>query len=146
MISICNKCFQRYQLIEKDEDQHLLLELREVKPRVTCPRCNHGHCNLVLVPELEKIKGPCLSLTIKQFYQATHGMGLPDEMLPATELNHFLLNRELSDAVLEERNGKVYLHELAFKDGTVVHLSAGLFGAQVLKVTKRLGGLAWQRT
>lgn len=92
--------------------------------------------------EMKKMAGdprlkPPLPITVQELFKAVKGGGLPDEIPKSFELSVALFKSEKVKSVFMEQDGKdIYLHEVRFENGAVIHLSAGRRGAQVLKVTK----------
>jgi hypothetical protein len=107
-----------------------------------CPRKCGGKINIVGEPTISNMVKdrrlrPAMSLTGKQLYQAVLGMGLPDEIVQdPTVLDSLLRSSKVTSVDIQEDNGALFLHELRLENGCVVHLTSGLRGAQVLKITK----------
>lgn len=107
-----------------------------------CPALCGG--SILLVPddtvkamsEDARLKSPTV-LTGKQLYQAVMGLGLPEEIPSSPELVDavFRANKVVS-VDLEKIQEKIYLHEIRFDNGVVLHLASGSKGAQVLRVSK----------
>lgn len=142
--SLCNGCFQPFQLLVEPNDVHLVKEIAdEAGDTCPCPRLCGGRINLVGDPVIgamakdRRLKQP-MSITGKQLYQAVNGMGLPDEVPKSGEVVNAILiaNNVVKASWEEDPSGNIYLHELTLKNGMVVHLTSGARGAQVLKVTK----------
>ncbi len=123
-------------------DTELMKTMMDEALTVSCPRLCGGRINVVnsvgvmtmaMAPGLR----PPMSLTAKELFRAVKGGGLPDEIEkdPVT-IQALLKSSPVVEAVVEEVNGKVYLHELKLAAGTTIHLASGLRGAQVLKITK----------
>lgn len=78
-----------------------------------------------------------MRVTGKQLYQAVNGLGLPDEIPSSVEvLEALLVGSDVVETITEEFNKAVFLHEIKLKNGSTIHLGAGLKGAQVLKITR----------
>lgn len=110
----------------------------------TCPCPSLCGGSILLVPddtvqalsEDARLKPPTV-LTGKQLYQAVMGLGLPEEIPSSAELidSIFRANKVVS-VDLEKVQEKIYLHEIRFDNGVVLHLASGLKGAQVFRVSK----------
>lgn len=139
--SVCNSCLQPYELILEASELPLIKQLTDESGHTTpCPRLCGGRINIVGDPTItemgKKLKAP-MQISGRDLYQAVNGMGLPDEIPSSPELiQSLLLSEKVKKVSVEEHNGKFYLHEIQLSGGTTLHLSAGLKGAQVLKVTK----------
>jgi hypothetical protein len=141
--SLCNSCLQPYTILVQSSDVHLLKQIAdEAGHTCPCPRLCGGAINLIGDPIIDqmsedrRLKDP-INLTAKELYQAVGGMGLPDEVPKDLSVIRALLQASpVKNAMLEEVNGKFYLHELHLQDGVVIHLCSGGRGAQVLKITK----------
>lgn len=141
--ALCNSCLQPFELrIEPAEVALVKQVASEDGTTCPCPKLCGGAINLVGDPTISamahdgRMREPSI-ITGKQLYQAIMGMGLPAEVPSSTEVVDamFKANRVVKiDA--ESNNGKVYLHEIHFENGVVVHLAAGIKGAQVLRMTK----------
>lgn len=107
-----------------------------------CPRLCGGSINLVLDPTIvamstdKRLRDPIL-LTGTELYQAVNGMGLPDE-IPKDPIvvQSLLKSSAIAAVVVEEVNGKIYLHEMILDTGVTIHLGSGQRGAQIIKLTK----------
>lgn len=106
-----------------------------------CPRLCGGKINLIGEPPLDlekqiRLKEP-MHLTGKQLWVAVQGAGLPDELTQDPTVVEALLKANKVEKVeLEQWGDKVFLHELHLENGVVIHLTGGVKGAQVLKLTK----------
>lgn len=107
-----------------------------------CPRLCGGTINLVGDPGIEKIidgvklREP-LSITGTELYRAVSGMGLPDEINFNEDVAvSFLKSNRIVEVKTEAYNDRVYINELKLDNGYTIHLSAGIKGAEILKVTK----------
>jgi hypothetical protein len=138
--SCCNSCFTSYEVKIEPEQRMLIAHLAGTDGMATCPRCGVGRLNLLnddgISQFADKLKEP-IHLTGEEFYQASHGMGLPDEIPGSPELVEALLKSSAVVGVsLEQVGTRIYLHELRLAGGSTIHLCAGGRGAQVLKVTR----------
>jgi hypothetical protein len=141
--SLCNTCLQPFELMLEASDLPLIKQISDPEGNLApCPRLCGGFINLVGEPTLtvmakdRRLKKP-LRIGGKELYQAVNGLGLPDEIPSSSELIQALLKSEtVKKAIIEDSNGRLYLHELHMSGGTIIHLTGGLKGAEVLKVTK----------
>lgn len=141
--SLCSSCLQSFTLIVETAEVPLVKEIASEDGNMCpCPRLCGGTINLTWDPVMKAMATDSrlkqsMNLTGKQLYQAIMGMGLPDEV-PRTPdtIDSILRANKVSSTSIEERDGKMYLHELHLENGYVVHLASGLKGAQVLKITK----------
>lgn len=142
ILSLCQSCFQKYELLIEASDLPLLKEISDQHGYTCpCPRLCGGTINLTGNSISEIVEGKQLAepifLTGKELYKAVKGMGLPDEIRLDTKTAEFMLtSSSIKDADIEEYKGHYYLHELLLANGVVIHLAAGLKGAQILKITK----------
>jgi hypothetical protein len=143
VFSLCNTCWQSYDLLIESGDAPLIKEISDEQGHTcACPRLCGGVINLVGNPiykEAMKRKNiaPTMSLTAKSLYKAVNGLGLPDELPKSQEIVESMLKaNRIAEVSLEEINGKFYIHELRLENGVTLHLSSGIRGAQVLKMTK----------
>jgi hypothetical protein len=142
--SLCNTCFQRFELRVEPSDVALLRQLNDGHGLANCPRLCGGKINLGNPSEdtfREMARSPLLKepvpITAKELFKAVKGGGLPDEIPKSYELGVALFKAHKVKSVFMEQDGKnIYLHEIRFEDGSVMHLAAGMRGAQVLKITK----------
>lgn len=143
ILSLCNTCLQPYQLMIEPGEVALVRQIAsEDGLTCPCPRSCKGQINLVGDPTIaamaddRRLREP-LTLTGKQLYQAVQGLGLPDEVPKDTQVldSLFRANKVLK-VDLEEHQGKIYLHEIHFENGMVIHLASGHKGAQILRVDK----------
>jgi hypothetical protein len=142
IVTACNACYQRYEILVRPHEQHLIASLGDADGLCACPRLCGGKVLLRTDPGfLEVLKNmalaPTISITGTELYQATNGLGLPDEIPKDTSvLDALMKEKVIEDLVWEQADGRFYLHEMKLSSGFRVHLSAGGRGAQVLKVTK----------
>ncbi len=138
--SACATCLRSFSLMIEPADVSLVKEIADDDgDSCPCPSMCGGTINLVgppKVPENVQLKDT-INLTGRQLYQAVNGLGLPDE-LPRTgeTVEAALFSNTVTKAVIEEHQGKVYLHELHLDTGDVLHLASGSKGAQVFKIVK----------
>lgn len=139
--SLCNTCFQPFQLLLQASDANLMKELMDNNGLADCPRLCGGKINLIGEPPLDleknvRLKEP-MHLTGKQVWVAVQGAGLPDEIpQDPTVVESLLKANQVVGVELERWGEKLFLHELHLENGVVVHLTGGVKGAQVLKLTK----------
>lgn len=141
--SLCNSCFQPFQLLLQASDVDLVKQVADEEGRTClCPRLCGGRINLMGDPVIadmakdQRLREP-IDLTGKQLYQAINGMGLPDEVPKhVLTVEAMLKSNKVVGTVMEEVNNRIYLHELVLSNGITIHLAAGQRGAQVLRLTK----------
>ena len=139
--SICNSCFQQYEILIQASDTALVKEITDNLGLVVCPRLCGGKIALLdvgLPPQIGplRLKAP-IRLTGKQLWKAVNGAGLPDELETDPDVvKALLISSKVSRVDVEQHNGNLFIHEIELENGIVLHLSSGLKGAQVLKVTK----------
>jgi len=143
LLSLCNSCFQAYEIILGAGDMELMKSLTQGDSTAACPRGCGGRINMApndtILAMAGKFKEP-LHLTGIELYQALGGMGLPDEVPKDPEVIAALLKANKVVAVSMETVGpRIYLHEITLENGMIIHLSSGARGASVLKVTKPHG-------
>lgn len=150
ILSLCQTCLQKYDILVENSDVDLIKELSdETGTTCPCPRQCGGTINLVGNGLVDSIRGKQLKdsihLTGKELYKAVHGAGLPDEFPSNDEIIRSLLlaNKiESVDVEIENMNlgPKFYLHEIRLSNGVTIHLGAGRLGAEVLKITRSTNG------
>jgi len=141
--SLCQSCLQSYRLMIVPEEIQLIKQIADETGHLApCPRLCGGTINLVGEPGIEKViegvrlREP-LTITGTELYRAVNGAGLPDEVNVRVEVVcAFLESCKVVGVKTETNNGKVYLHELTLDNGVTLHLSAGIKGAEILKMTK----------
>lgn len=141
--ALCNSCLTPFQLMIEPGEVALVKQIAsEDGTTCPCPKLCGGAINLVGDPTISamaadgRMREP-YTVTGKQLYQAVLGMGLPAEVPKSFEVVDamFKANRVVKiDA--ETHNGKVYIHEIHFENGVIIHLASGTKGAQVLRMTK----------
>jgi hypothetical protein len=140
--SLCNSCFQIYELRVEPEDMSLLKMVSNEETLCQCPRQCGGSINIVPSNAIKAMSKdarlrPPLPITVKELFKAVHGGGLPDEIPKSFEFSVALFKAHpVKDVSMEQDGEDIYLHEIRFADGSVLHLSAGRRGAKVLKITK----------
>jgi hypothetical protein len=138
--AICNHCFTRFEIrLDVQRDATLLKQIAPTEMVCDCPRNCGGKINLTNDEGLDRLQAPLappLSISVTELYQALHGFPLPDEVPKDRVVIKSLLQGQVRDAVVEEHNGRFYLHEILMQSGVVLHLAAGGRGAQVFKITK----------
>ena len=141
LLSTCNSCLTRFEILVEPKDIGLIKQVADASGNTApCPRLCGGRINLTGNPILDTVapmmKEP-LHLTATQYFQAVKGLGLPDEIPHDKDVITALLRAyAVVDTVLQEDNGKFYLHEIHLSNGIILHLGAGLRGAIVIKITK----------
>lgn len=130
----CSGCGSSFNLIISAEDIPLIEHI-EKGGEYQCPRL----CGSYIKPSSGKSNSAknALTLTGVQLYQASFGMGLPDEVPKDTVVVDSLLkSSRVVGTVTELKSGRVYLHEITLENGTTIHLASGARGSEVLKITK----------
>lgn len=138
--SVCSSCLRSFNLMVEPTDIQLVKEIADDEGNTCpCPSLCGGSINLVgppTVPENVHVKAP-INLTGRQLYQAVNGLGLPEELPRTVEsVEKALVSHVVTKVVVEEHQGKVYLHEFHLATGDVLHLASGSKGAQVLRIVK----------
>jgi len=141
LCTLCNSCHECFDIVIAPDMGHLIAQLANEDGVAECPRHCGGKILLTggqamqLLAQAEK--GPHTNLTAVELYRAIHGAGLPDEIPKSGELVEAMLKtHKVKDAIVEEVGERIYLHELLLENGSIIHLTAGGRGAQVLKVTR----------
>lgn len=142
--ALCESCLQRYEIRVALQEKALLDQLT-IEKAGKCPKCQGE----LVIDTQERIRAltagkelkEYVILTGTQFYQAVHGMPLPEELPQDAEtVVALLLTNRIEEVKVEKLGERIYLHELLLSNGLTVHLCAGGRGAQVLKVTRRADG------
>lgn len=140
--SVCNTCFQVYEVHSEPTDTSLLKEIISEDLMAPCPRLCGGQINMVTSGQITalandpRLKAP-LPITAKELFKAVKGAGLPDEIPKSEDVVSLLFGAaRVHGVTTESLNGHVYLHEIKFENGAVLHLASGMRGAEVLKITK----------
>lgn len=141
--SLCNSCLQPFTIIVQADEARLVRGI--VDPdgfTAPCPRKCGGKINIIGDPVIEemakdrRLRDP-MTITGLELYQACFGMGLPDEIPKSAEtVTALLLAHRIKSVDIESDANRFYLHEIRLDNGTIVHLSAGSKGAQILKITR----------
>jgi len=141
--ALCQTCLQPYRLMISASEVNLIRQISDSSGHTApCPRKCGGTINLVgdatIDAMTEKLKPP-MSITGVELFRAVNGMGLPDEIVKDIDtFQALLIASKVVGAVVDlAGEGRIYLHELHLENGMTIHLSAGLKGAEVLKITKR---------
>jgi hypothetical protein len=138
--TLCNSCYSRFDIVVDPDSGHLVAQLADEDGLANCPKLCGGKINLTMDKTITGIahqQREQYHLTALELYRACHGAGLPDEVPKSGELVDSMLKaHKVKDALVEEHGGRIYLHELRLENGSVIHLTAGGRGAQVLKVTR----------
>lgn len=141
-LTVCNTCFQPYELSIDPGSTALVKELLDESETVACPRLCGGR---ILVSDSEAMaalaKDPRLKLPLRisaeELYKAVKGAGLPDEIPNAPEVVESLLLANAVIGVELASDGKhVGISELRLANKTIIHLTSGRLGAEVLKITR----------
>lgn len=140
--SLCNSCFHVFEIFSEPEDAIFLKELVKDDMTCKCPRLCGGRINLMGSPTINalasdpRLKEP-MHITAKELFRAVHGGGLPDEIPKSTDFVELLFKSSpVAEVRMQQLGARIYIHEIRFQDGKVLHLSSGLRGAEVLKITK----------
>lgn len=143
--ALCQSCLQPYRLMISPEEVPLIRQISENGGHTApCPRQCGGSINLVGDPAIDaltenaRLKDP-MTITGTELYRAVNGSGLPDELPKNVEtIEAMLVAHKVEGVVIEAAvDGRMYLHELHLANGTAIHLTSGLKGAEVLKITRR---------
>lgn len=147
--SICNSCFQAFEIACAPQNpaddsvvSAMLADGLLVEGMLPCPKGCGGRINFFADETIDQlVLGPNmrepLSLTVAELYKALHGGGLPEEIPKSAEVVDALLRANMiASADVEERSGRVYLHVLRLSNGLNIHLSPGVYGAQVTKIVR----------
>jgi hypothetical protein len=141
--SLCNLCLQVYEIHSEPSDAHLLKEVVNDDLTCACPRLCGGYINILSSAATStlatdpRLKAP-MHLTAKELFRAVKGGGLPDEVPKSEDVIALLFQAsKVVDVRTQTLGNRVYLNEIHFENGQVLHLSSGLRGAEVLKITKR---------
>lgn len=142
--SLCQNCLQPFELVLEPVDVALIREISDKSGAFCpCPRLCGGKINVVPDPAIklmandQRLRAP-MALTGQELYKAVNGLGLPDEVPRTREtIEAHLLAYRITKIDLDERNGRFYLNELQLSNGVTIHLTSGLYGCQVLKLTKK---------
>ena len=139
--TLCNGCHERFDIIVAPDSGHLIAQLANEEGVTECPRHCGGKILLTGGEAMQLLAaaetGPHTHLNAVELYRAIHGAGLPDEIPKSGELVEAMLKtHKVKDATVEEVGDRIYLHELVLENGSIIHLTAGGRGAQVLKVTR----------
>ena len=138
--TLCNSCYTRFDIVVDPASGHLVAQLADEDGLAPCPKLCGGKICLtgdVTVTGIAHEVKEQFHLTAQELYRACHGAGLPDEVPKSGELIDSLLKaHRVRDALVEEHGERIYIHELRLENGSVIHLTAGGRGAQVLKVTR----------
>lgn len=142
--SLCNTCLQVYEISSEPSDAHLLKELVTEDLTCLCPKLCGGTINIlssVAISTLAtdpRLKEP-MHLNAKELFRAVKGGGLPDEIPKSPEVVALLFKASnVVDVMTQVLGSRVYIYEIHFENGHILHLSSGLRGAEVLKITKRV--------
>jgi hypothetical protein len=143
--TLCNTCFQVYEIRIEPYDKELFEELRSSMGSAQgckCPRLCGGYILLERSKEAQALaenkllKAP-LSISVTELFGALHGTGLPDEVPNSPEVvEALLLAHQVKKVDVQQEGKRIYLHEIHLSNGSVLHLAAGMRGCQVLKITK----------
>jgi hypothetical protein len=131
MLLRCTTCRAIFQL----EGQHDPLEGDLREGPVKCPFC----LQTSIVPTAVRDLGSCPhELTAEQFWQATHGFGLPDEIVTEPETVHAMLlaHRIVDTRLLKAPSGRVIIDSVLLDNGITLHFTASGGGAVIFKSTR----------
>lgn len=139
--SLCNSCFQPFELLIQPSDVELVKQLADEEGHTApCPRLCGGRINLVGDPNIDgmrsKLKEP-IHVTGLQLFQAVNGLGLPDEV-PKDEvtIDSILKTNRVLSIDLDRSGDSYYLLRLKLENGISIHFTGSPRGARVLKITK----------
>lgn len=141
--ALCNSCLQPFQLMVEPGEVSLVKQIAsDDGTTCPCPKLCGGAINLVGDPVISamaadgRMREP-ISLSGKQLYQAVSGMGLPEEVPKNADIVDAMFKaNKVVKVDTETHHGRIYLHEIHFENGVVIHLASGAKGAHVLRMTK----------
>lgn len=142
LVTVCNSCLQPFELQVSPDETHLLKELLDDSDTIACPRLCGGR--VVLTPSKEltdlladsRLRDP-VRMTGKELYKAVNGGGMPDEVPASREAVEALLLAHPVIGVGMDVDGKhISINELRLSNRTIIHLTSGRLGAEVLKITR----------
>lgn len=148
---LCQSCLQPFELSVAPSEVPLIKDICDVKGELCpCPRLCGGKINLKGDETLKAMATdprlkPSMKLSGTELYQAVNGMGLPDEIVRDPLVIESLLKSQPIvdvDLVLDDSSKRVFLLELKLKNGVTIHLTGGVHGAEVLKITKEVSHVA----
>ena len=139
--SLCNTCFQGYEIQVYPDTTHLLRDLIEEDGCCPCPKDCGGRVNLLDSPEIKALATDprlvSIQLDIKEFFRAVMGAGLPDEIPTSPEAVDALLRTHRVVKTEVHQVGKfIALSRLVLENGLSLHLASGHGTAIILKITK----------
>jgi hypothetical protein len=140
--TLCNGCLQPFEIQVSPDETHLIKELLNETQEMKCPRLCGGSILFSNNPDFLSMAKDVrlketLRLTGKELYKAAMGFGLPDEIPMSKETVDAMLTSSPVIGVETEQVGKnIYLHELRLANKTIIHLTSGQQGSQVLKITR----------
>jgi len=129
----CHSCDAKFDL----RGDHEPLEEDVKKGAVKCPMC--FDYSVVLTSVKNKLKGQVpTELTKQQFWAATHGFGLPDELVTEPEVVEAMLlaHRVKKVNLAKTVSGHVVIYELGLDNGITLHFTASGAGAVIFKSTR----------
>ena len=140
--SICNGCLQVYEISSESTDTHLLKEIVQEDMMCVCPRLCGGRINILsssaitMMATDPRLREP-MHLSAKELFKAVKGGGLPEEIPKSAEVVELLFAAsKVKEVKLQSLGTRIFMHEIHFENGQILHLSSGLRGAEVLKITK----------
>jgi len=131
MLLRCPECHEQFQLI--GEHEALLNDLN--RGPVKCPVC----FSVSVVPTtIRKTGQPIAELTAQQFWTATNGFGMPDEIVTEPEtIEAMLLAHRIKGVKLHHTvSRRVVVSELELDNGITLHFTASGEGAVIFKSTR----------
>lgn len=131
---MCNSCAQRFSVwVKGEQDKNLINSITKEDGLITCPRLCGGQVTSmdVRAPGMKD----AMSLTAQELFTAVQGAGLRDELEKNPYVIEALLKAGIKSVDIETHQDKIYIHEIKV-NGSTIHLTAGIKGAMVLKVTK----------
>lgn len=142
ILSLCNSCLQPFQVTLLPREVDLLKTVVDDNGLCDCPKKCGGKISISRNETMhsmgsdQRLKAP-IPLTGMELYQAVMGTGLPAEIArDPVVVDALLKSNRVVKTDMTETNGKIYLNEIHLENGTVIHLTSGARGAQVLKLTK----------
>lgn len=133
MFMRCHNCQAKFEL----KGEHEPLDKDVAKGAVKCPMCFDFSVVRTSIKNKHKGQAPT-ELTKQQFWMATHGFGLPDELVTEPEaVEAMLLAHQVKRVKLGHTVSKhVIIYELELSNGITLHFTASGAGAVIFKSTR----------
>lgn len=127
----CSICKTTFRL----EGKHEPLEEDMAKGPVKCPLCLQPSVATSVSSMGEEADH---HLTMQEFWQATHGFGLPEEIVtePETVTAMLLAHEIIGVSAYRSRSGRVVINDVLLSNGISLHFTASGEGAVIFKSTR----------